>query len=272
MSDRRKHDGGHEEEHENHERWLLTYADMITLLMALFIVMYAISSLNKSKFEAFQSSLSQNKATGQPEITAPNPLKQPVEPKPGNPVVGQNEDPILGEDQLKALKALLESDLAKAGMSGAAQLSIDSRGLAIVLTDGVLFDSAQIDLLTGGQKVLRVIAPRLKHFKNAMVIEGHTDNRPISVGVIRSNWYLSLLRAASVLDYLRQLGVPEDQITPTGKGDSKPKVPNDTDAHRAQNRRVVVLIKAQAPATTTAAAPAAAEPAAEAKSESSSEH
>src|SRR3954463_6732570 len=95
-----------EEEHENHERWLVSYADMMTLLFALFVVLYAISSLNKSKIDAFASSLTKQKAVGQPMITTTNPIKAPVEPKPGQPI---------DRAQLEKLKKELEQALARAG-------------------------------------------------------------------------------------------------------------------------------------------------------------
>src|SRR3954467_15282460 len=93
------------EEHENHERWLVSYADMMTLLFALFVVLYAISSLNKSKIDAFASSVTKQKAIGQPAITTPMPVKDIVEPKPGDPMT---------RAQLEKLKEELEKALARA--------------------------------------------------------------------------------------------------------------------------------------------------------------
>ena len=121
--DRRKHE--EHEEHENHERYLVTYADMLTLLLALFIVLYSMSMLNKSKFEAFQSSFKKNKATGQPDITQPNPQKTPVPPKPQPAAITQAE--------LQKLKQDLSGALTKAHLQNAAQLSVDSQGLSVSL-------------------------------------------------------------------------------------------------------------------------------------------
>src|SRR3978361_614130 len=135
------------EEHENHERWLVSYAALMTLLFALFVVLYAISSLNKSKIDAFASSMTKNKAIGQPMITTPEPVKDPVAPKPGNPIT---------PPPLETPNQQLEQALARAGVSKGAKLEIDSKGLEISLTDGVLYDSGKADLLPNGVKILSV--------------------------------------------------------------------------------------------------------------------
>jgi chemotaxis protein MotB len=237
MAHKKSHD---EEEHENHERYLVTYADMLTLLLALFIVLYAMSSLNKSKYEAFQASFSKKKVTGQPDLTQPNPQKMPVKPKPGHPVITNTG--------LMALKKDLQSALAAANLSKAADLSIDSNGLSISLTDGVLFNSGQADLLPDGLRVLNVISPKLadKKVGNDIKVEGHTDDVPIKPGgKYADNWELSGARANSVLRYfLVYFHIAPDRLSFQGFADTKPKVANTSEANRAENRRVVVLVQA----------------------------
>lgn len=233
--DRRKHED--HEEHENHERYLVTYADMLTLLLALFIVLYSMSMLNKSKFEAFQSSFKKNKATGQPDITQPNPQKTQVPPKP--------QPAAITQAQLQKLKKDLEGALAKAHLQKAADLTIDSNGLSVSLTDGVLFDSGKAVLLPGGVRVLQVIGPRLTKFSNPIFVRGYTDNVPISNSLYPDNWALSTARAGSVWRFfLLTDHISPDRLFSQGYGDSRPKVPNDTSTHRSENRRVEVLIKA----------------------------
>src|SRR3954469_10610462 len=168
MSKHKRHE--EHEEHENHERWLVSYADMMTLLFALFVVLYAISSLNKSKIDAFASSITKQKAVGQPMITTTNPIKDPVEPKPGQPIQ---------REQLEKLKKELEDALARAGVSKGAKVTIDAKGLEVSLTDGVLYDSGQAILRPNGVKVLQAIGPKLSSFDNPVRVEGHTDNKPI---------------------------------------------------------------------------------------------
>jgi chemotaxis protein MotB len=234
------------EEHENHERWLVSYADMMTLLFALFVVLYAISSLNKSKIDAFASSMTKNKAIGQPMITTPEPVKDPVTPKPGNPIT---------RAQLEKLKKELEQALARAGVSKGAKLEIDSKGLEISLTDGVLYDSGKADLLPNGVKILSVVGPKLKTFDNPVTVEGHTDNNPISNSRYIDNWELSSGRANTVVRFfLGHYHLDPERLQASGFADTRPLVPNDTPAHKATNRRVVVLISAPASDSTTSTA------------------
>lgn len=235
------------EEHENHERWLVSYADMMTLLFALFVVLFAISSLNKSKIEAFASSMTKNKAIGQPAITTPMPIEDPVEPTPGNPVT---------RAQLEKLKAELEKALARAGVSKGAKVEIDARGLEVSLTDGVLYDSGQAVLLPNGVKILQAIAPKLATFSNPVTVEGHTDNQPIRTPQFEDNWALSSARANTVVRFfLSKYRLDPERLQASGFADTRPLVPNDTPEHQATNRRVVVLIaapRAQGETATTA--------------------
>ncbi len=226
------------EEHENHERWLVSYADMMTLLFALFVVLFAISSLNKSKIEAFASSMTKNKAIGQPAITTPMPIEDPVEPKPGNPVT---------RAQLEKLKEDLEKALARAGVSKGAKIQIDAKGLEISLTDGVLYNSGEAVLLPNGVKILDVVGPKIGTFDNPVTVEGHTDNAPIKSVRYADNWELSSARANTVVRFfLGKYHVDPNRLTSSGFADTRPIVPNDSDVHRASNRRVVVTISAPA--------------------------
>jgi chemotaxis protein MotB len=233
-----KHRHEDHEEHENHERWLVSYADMMTLLFALFVVLYAISSLNKSKIDAFASSMVKQKAIGQPMITTPNPIKDPIEPKPGQPVT---------RAQLEKLKEELEAALARAGVSKGAKLQIDAKGLEISLTDGVLYDSGQAVLLPNGRKILTVIGPKLKTFDNPVTVEGHTDNTPIRNSRYPDNWELSSARANTVVRFfLSGYHLDPERMQASGFADTHPLAPNDSPTHKATNRRVVVTIVAPA--------------------------
>jgi chemotaxis protein MotB len=241
MSHRRHED---HEEHENHERWLVSYADMMTLLFALFVVLYAISSLNKSKIDAFASSMTKQKAVGQPMITTTNPIKDPVDPKPGQPI---------DRAQLDKLKKELEAALARAGVSKGAKIEIDAKGLEVSLTDGVLYDEGKAVLLPNGVKILQVIGPKLSTINNPIMVEGHTDNTPIKNSRYPDNWELSSARANTVVRFfLSRYHLDPVRMQASGFADTHPLVPNDTPAHKAENRRVVVTIVA--PADNVAAA------------------
>jgi chemotaxis protein MotB len=255
------------EEHENHERWLVSYADMMTLLFALFVVLFAISSLNKSKIEAFASSMTKNKAIGQPAITTPMPIEDPVEPTPGNPVT---------RAQLEKLKEELEKALARAGVSKGAKVEIDAKGLTVSLTDGVLYESGEAVLLPHGVKILQAIGPKLSTFDNPVTVEGHTDNKPIRNPHFEDNWALSSARANTVVRYfLSTYHLDPERLEASGFAETRPLVPNDTPAHQATNRRVVVLIEvpaAEGQAATGEAAPAGEHGAEAAPAESGGEH
>src|SRR3954447_12480050 len=209
---------------------------MMTLLFALFVVLYAISSLNKSKIDAFASSMVKQKAVGQPMITTPNPVKDPVEPKPGQPIQ---------REQLEKLKKELEDALARAGVSKGAKVTIDAKGLEVSLTDGVLYDSGQAILRLNGVKVLQAIGPKLSTFDNPVTVEGHTDNQPIKNPQFEDNWALSSARANTVVRFfLARYRFDPERLQASGFADTRPLVPNDTPLHQATNRRVVVLIPA----------------------------
>ncbi|MCW2693513.1 MAG: OmpA/MotB domain protein [Mycobacterium sp.] len=248
----RKHRGGsHEEEHENSERWLLTYADMITLLMCLFIVLYSMSVLNKSKFEAFQSSLKQNKATGQPDIAKPavNPTTNP------QPV---SESNTLTQQQLQQLAQKIQTALTSAGMQNDASVTVNSKGLTVDIVAGVLFDTGQAELRPDGLKVLAAVAPTLADVGNPISVEGHTDNQPITGVRYPSNWELSTDRAGTVVRWLLQNEhLDPTRMTAEGYADTRPLVPNDSPAHQGENRRVALVVKAAAASTPTAIEPTA---------------
>ncbi|HWC36526.1 MAG TPA: flagellar motor protein MotB [Mycobacteriales bacterium] len=235
-------------EHDNSERWLLTYADMITLLLALFIVLYSISVVNKSKFDAFTASLHKSKAVGQPEIQhpAPHPTTTPMPP-----------DTVLHKD-LKALEAQLHAALAKAHLTNAATLRINTQGLEVRLTDGVLFNTGKAALLPAGIRVLQAIGPVIAAHSNPVEVRGYTDNVVIKTAQFPTNWELSTARATSVLRYLLDaFHLAPGRMSATGYGETHPLVPNTSAANRARNRRVVVEFVAPLQPQAAAAAPPA---------------
>src|ERR1700709_1704869 len=193
---------------------------MMTLLFALFVVLFAISSLNKSKIEAFASSMTKNKAIGQPAITTPMPIEDPVDPKPGNPVT---------RAQLEKLKEDLEKALARAGVSKGAKIQIDAKGLEISLTDGVLYESGEAVLLPHGVKILQAIGPRLATFDNPGTVDGTTDNKPIRNSRYPDNWELSSARANTVgRFFLAGSPLAPERMQASGFADTHPLVRNDS--------------------------------------------
>jgi chemotaxis protein MotB len=270
----------HEEEHENHERWLVSYADMMTLLFALFLVLYAMSIVDLNKFKAFREAFTEsmydgvqalpeegNPPIGDPHLELaggpPEPTDTTVNPAPVPPASNEVTDP----GQLEALKQQLEAAIAAVGLSQQVSVALDDRGVAVFVTDGVLFDSGQARIKPEGEHLLRGVMPILASVGNKLIVEGHTDNVPIRSSSFPSNWELSTGRATAVLHgLLAGQGIDAGRVSVAGYADTRPRVANDTPENRAVNRRVEVIVAvppAPAPAPVPAApAPAPAEPAA----------
>ena len=261
---RRRTTQAHDEGHENAERWLLTYADMITLLMVLFIVLFAISQVDQKKFDMFSSGLAQSFGAarvldGSSGVLQGSQSQSPVQ---NDTLEAQR---ALEQQRLAAMQASRAAEdmrkirdkiaaaLAAKGLSSAVQFEITERGLVVnVVTDRVLFDVGSADLRVDGNRVLDAIAPALVGLPNRMSVEGHTDNAPISGGRYPSNWELSTERATTVLRYLLARHVTPQTISAAGYADQRPIASNATPTGRARNRRVAIIILSNLPATPTA--------------------
>jgi chemotaxis protein MotB len=258
---RRKHE--EEEEHENHERWLVSYADMITLLAALFIVLFAMSSIDLAKFQKFAHSLNKAFGGGSEQTAAV------LDPGGKSPMAGgngffdgmspgqrdaaaqalqsQQDAQQAAAEQRKTLletQSQIEQKLQAAGLGDSVKFRLDPRGLVInIVTDGVLFDSGSAALRPEGQRVLDQLAPALGALPEPLSVEGHTDDRPIATAAFPSNWELSTARATTVLRYLTDVkGLNPARMTAAGYADQRPLVPNIDDANRALNRRVEIVV------------------------------
>lgn len=262
---RRKHH--EEEEHENHERWLVSYADMITLLAALFIVLFAMSTIDLEKFKKFAAGLSQGFHAGSGAAPVLGGGGESVVEGGNGPLDGMllsatqiaEAQQVLEERQAQQAAAEAEqqrlaqaeqeirSQVEGAGLGDKVRFRREARGLVVtIVTDEVLFDLGSADLRPEGRVVLDALAPALGRLPNALSIEGHTDDRPILGGPFRDNWELSNARAASVLRYLLFVhGLPTDRVGMAGWGEFRPLVPNDSDANRDLNRRVEVVVLAE---------------------------
>jgi chemotaxis protein MotB len=261
----RRRQADHEEEHANHERWLLTYADMITLLMVLFIVLFAISQVNQKKFDEFGHGLS--KSFGETKVTDGSSGVLDGSNKQSDvdedavsvqeAVAKQEQDVLVSKavnDQFVKLRREITRSLQLRHLDGSVQFERQDRGLVInVVTDKVLFDLGSADLRPQGARVLDAIGPSLARVTNTLSVEGHTDNIPISGGAFPSNWELSTERATTVLRYLLTKRVSAKRVSAAGYADQRPLVANDTPAHRARNRRVAIVVL-NPPLTTSAAA------------------
>lgn len=212
--------------HENVDRWLLTYADMITLLVALFIMLYSMSAVNQEKFGALAQSMRRE--------------FQALPEQDGGKVVGAGSVVDSVEQQVSRLQQFLQEK----GLQSQVRIRHEERGLVIsLLSDGTLFDLGSADLKPSAKQVLDQVAEALRALPNPVLIEGHTDNLPIRTAQYPSNWELSAARAARVLRYLVQKGgIPAERLIAVGYADTRPLVPNSSPANRAQNRRVDIAV------------------------------
>jgi chemotaxis protein MotB len=228
-------------------RWLLTYADMITLLLALFIILFSISTINKVKLQRLVHDLGGGFNSTDAINNPPN----------GQTVSATNDD-------LEAMQAQLESYITKNKIQSQVQTKITKDGkkrelVISLLSDRPVYDSGSADLKPPTMKILDQVYTQLKTRENEVRVEGNTDNVPISNSQFPSNWELSSARATGVARYLvEEKGLQPKRISALGYGEYRPKFPNDTDAHRAGNRRVDVVILDTDAATNAQEAAAAA--------------
>jgi chemotaxis protein MotB len=239
------------EEHENHERWLVSYADFITLLFAFFVVMYAISSVNEGKYKVLSNALVD--AFKQPQTSAPTvqldnqtikgaPPKIMVIPAPST----LPNNPKLEEQaqKMRGMAGDLRQSLGSLIDQGKVKVTQSKRGIAVEISDSILFDTGRADLQISSQEALLAIAGLVQNSDNLIQVEGHTDNQPIRAGQFPSNWELSAARAASVVRLFEQAGVAPQRMAAIGFGEFRPMDTNDQAQGRAKNRRVTLNILA----------------------------
>ena len=244
------------EEHENHERWLVSYADFITLLFAFFVVMYSISSLNEGKYKVLSQTMIAA-FTGQP--TTPNPVQvgQPFNSMPSAidlpPIPKQQKPEIIQpgrggpgakevQKTLEGVAEKIQSLLASAIRKGDVRVRMTPLGVVIDIHDTVLFASGQAALTPQAQDLLNQIAGVLQGVAYPIQVNGFTDDRPINTPQFGSNWALSSARAVSVVEMFIAQGVKPEQLVAAGYGQYHPVESNDTAKGRAANRRVSVVI------------------------------
>jgi chemotaxis protein MotB len=268
MARKKKH-----EEHMNHEAWAIPYGDLVTLLFALFTVMYAMSSVNEGKFRVLSDAMIAA-FNGAPKSLQPVNLGEPEQRKGGDkPLIGitptalikikgQQSSPspapippaadvpgslIRMERQVQdAMRALIDAKLIT--------VRRENMWLEIEINTDILFPSGSGAFSTAAEPVLDKLAEVLKPFPNPIRVEGHTDDRPIHTGAFPSNWELSAARAASVVHQFTKQGIDPLRLEIVGFGEFHPRQPNDSNEGRNANRRVAVLVlEAVSPTETTTA-------------------
>ncbi len=256
MAGHKKKGRGHAEDEHPDERWLLTYADMITLLMALFMVLFSISSVNTAKWESLQRAL-QNAFAGdvlpggeaikQTGAEAQSPMVRATAPRPslqgalGRPAGGGAKSE---QRDLERLKEQIDGHVRAEGLEDKVQTQLDSRGLMIrIVSDDLLFTSGSASLQRAAAPLMTKLARLLRaEGRHPIRVEGHTDDVPIRSGAFPSNWELAGARAAAVVRAFARREVAEARMEVAGRAHLDPVATNATAKGRARNRRVQILV------------------------------
>lgn len=224
--------------HINHERWMVSYADFVTLLFALFVLLFSMSSLDAKKYDILVKSLQQAFGVMPGSVSV---LPNPVPGDPENPSVIPPIIPM--PQQFGQLKNKIESRLEKDGLKNAVNVNFEDRGMVISLKDTAFFDSGSDQLKKEAYPALVAIAQELETMPNRLRVEGHTDNIPINTARFPSNWELSAARASSMLRFLLiHTKIPAARFSIGGYGQYYPIASNATAEGRAKNRRVDIVI------------------------------
>lgn len=211
--------------------WLTTYSDLVTLLMCFFVLLFAFSTVDATKFRQVAISL---------QTALRGVLDGGVSLGPVDVLDEYDLEDKLMEDAFLEIDAYLE----EAGLKGAVVAIYEERGLVVRFLDTVLFDLAKADLRADALDILDRVAQVLHKIPNQVAVEGHTDNLPIQTWEFPSNWWLSTGRANRVVEYFaRKHNIAPERLSAVGYGEYRPLVPNSSAANRAQNRRVEILIK-----------------------------
>lgn len=235
MSRRKK---GHSEEHENLERWLITYADLITLLLGLFVVLYSMSQIDLNKYQQWISAFSQLFGGAGVLAGGKGVLVTPAPQSSGSDAIASSSQSLRQQNLEAQISAVLSSSI----QSKKIIITTSTEGLTIHLLERLLFESGSADLKPEAKAVLDTLAEILKFLPNKIRVEGHTDNRPINTVRFPSNWHLSVARALNTAYYLMGKGVSPEKISIVGYSEYKPIAPNDTEENRAKNRRVDIVV------------------------------
>jgi chemotaxis protein MotB len=244
-------------EHDNYERWMVSYADFITLLFAFFVVMYGISSVNEGKYKVF--SIAVNQAFGANGKAGEGSAIHLSEEEIYFKSLIDRRNARLADKQRKQnermqnLAKTLNETMATFVKSGQMNVSQTGRGVELEINASALFNQGEADIQPEAKKTLADAAKVLVTNEFAIEVEGHTDNMPISTNRFPSNWELSSARASSVVRLFIDQGVAAKRLRAVGSADNRPVLPNDTSEGRARNRRVTITVLAPEPEAEIAA-------------------
>lgn len=217
-------------ERAGHDRWLVSYADLVTLLLAFFTTLYAASSVDTTKLAPLTSSLHDAFATSGEPVAGDIALVPPVEILPR-------------QEAMEALRRTLDAALAEAIADRKVEVTQDVRGLVVSLPDDAAFPVGSNDVTPAALELIGRVAANVSTLSNPIRIEGHTDDVPIRTARYGSNWELSTARASAVVAHLiTKMGVEPGRLSAAGYGEFHPRAANDSPANRARNRRIDIVI------------------------------
>ena len=226
MSDFLDNMGGEDDDTPTAPFWMTTFSDMATLLLTFFVMIVAMSEVEVKKFKEALSYFQGRTSFLSHAAVIPPPRQQIMAQK--------SEDAAEQEEQFEELlKYLEENDLADK-----VQVNMTEKGLHVVMSDAVMFRSGEADLIDPARSVLRQIIGLIDDKVKAVIVEGHTDDRPIRTSVFPSNWELSSARATSVVRQLIDQGVPPNRLVAAGFGEFQPIDPGNTEEAFRRNRRI----------------------------------
>lgn len=243
-----------EAEPENAERWVLSYADLVTLLLGFFIILFASADVNAQKFQLLARGLSE---AFNVDVKAGADGTSPLFDGGSGFLTEASARSLIATD-LEAIRSAIDSGTASIGRVGEIVVSQDEDRIVIRLSDNLLFPPASADIRSSALPLLAIVARALQDVDEEIRVEGHTDNVPVNTARYPSNWELSSSRATAVLRYLTETGdLPASRIFAAGYGEFRPAATNLTPEGRAVNRRAdIVVLYPQAQIESAAPAPA----------------
>ncbi|MDD2308033.1 MAG: flagellar motor protein MotB [Desulfuromonadaceae bacterium] len=244
------------EKEGNHERWLVSYADFITLLFAVFVVLYAMGQSDKKKVEEVMQAIQQSFGMATAGASAPKvnvipsqavtiipSLKPEIKISPMGRTRSGQVKTRAEEKDFRQIKSAVEAYLVKQGAQNKVTLEITRRGLIVSLKEAGFFNSGQANIKPEAYDLINTIAEVMTQYNNPLRLEGHTDNIPISTAQFPSNWELSTARATNGLKYLlKNFNIDPNKISATGYAEFRPIADNATPDGRARNRRVDLVM------------------------------
>jgi chemotaxis protein MotB len=216
-----------------HDRWLIPYADFVTLLFAFFTALYAVTSVDATRLPSMAEGISA--AVGSSDAVR-------VEPEPEIPPVKEVENVNHDEPPPPDVRQAIEQALADDLIAGRLELTADRRGLVLAIPEAFSFDTGRADLSEVAIALMGRVAAVLRTLPNAVRVEGHTDDTPIHTARFTSNWDLSTARATEVVAFFITSGLAPDRLSAAGYSEYHPRASNDTAEGRARNRRVDIVI------------------------------